>query len=94
MPAAARMLDATAHPGFLSFTGAVPTVLIGGMPAAVTGTLHICTMPPTAGPHPPSPVAGGSATVLISGRPAARMGDKAGCGAVIVSGAPTVQIGG
>lgn len=94
MPAAARMLDQTAHPGMLGAAGAVPTVLIGGMPAATLGTMHICMMPPTAGPHPPSTVAGGSATVHIGGKPAARQGDTVGCGAVILTGAFTVQIGG
>jgi uncharacterized Zn-binding protein involved in type VI secretion len=33
-------------------------------------------------------------TVLIGGRPALRMGDLSGCGAPILAGAPTVQIGG
>jgi len=72
----------------------VPTVLIGGLPAAVMGDTHTCAMPPLAGPHPPTPITKGSATVLIGGRPAARMGDLAGCGAPIVFGLPTVQIGG
>ncbi|MXQ78921.1 PaaR repeat-containing protein, partial [Rhodococcus rhodochrous] len=46
-------------------------------------------------PHPPSVIVGpGSATVLIGGMPAARIGDMSGCGAPIVSGAPTVLIGG
>jgi uncharacterized Zn-binding protein involved in type VI secretion len=36
----------------------------------------------------------GSATVLISGRPALRMGDMSGCGAPIIKGEPTVEIGG
>jgi uncharacterized Zn-binding protein involved in type VI secretion len=51
-------------------------------------------MPTPAGPHPPSPIAKGSATVLIGGRPAARMGDMSGCGAPIVMGCPLVEIGG
>jgi len=72
----------------------VPTVLIGGMPAAVMGDTHTCAMPPLAGPHPPSPVVKGSVTVLIGGRGAARMGDLTGCGAPIVFGLPTVLIGG
>jgi len=72
----------------------VPLVLIGGQPAAVVGDLHTCSMPPLAGPHPPSPIAMGSATVLIGGRPAARQGDIAGCGAPIILGMPTVQVGG
>ena len=35
-----------------------------------------------------------SGRVLIGGRPAARLGDLAGCGAPIVFGLPTVMIGG
>jgi uncharacterized Zn-binding protein involved in type VI secretion len=51
-------------------------------------------MPPLAGPHPPTPIVKGSATVLIAGQPAARVGDTSGCGAPIVSGLATVIIGG
>lgn len=65
----------------------VPTVLIGGMPAAVVGDMAICT-------GPPDVIAKGSATVLIGGRPAARMGDLTAHGGNIVMGAPTVMIGG
>jgi uncharacterized Zn-binding protein involved in type VI secretion len=72
----------------------VPTVLIGGLPAAVLGDLHTCAMPPLAGPHPPTPLVKGSVTVLIGGRPAVRLGDMSGCGAPIVMGHPTVLIGG
>jgi uncharacterized Zn-binding protein involved in type VI secretion len=93
MPPAARITDPTGHPGLITGPG-VPNVLIGGLPAAVVGDIHACTMPPLAGPHPPSPIAKGSATVLIGGRPAARMGDLSGCGAPIVMGFPTVLIGG
>jgi uncharacterized Zn-binding protein involved in type VI secretion len=91
MPMAARMGDPTAHPGVITGPG-VPTVLIGGMPAAVVGDLHTCSMPSTP-PHPPTPFAMGSTTVLISGRPALRVGDMSGCGAPIIMGAPTVMIG-
>ena len=69
-------------------------MLIGGMPAAVVGDMHVCSMPSPAGPHPPSPISLGSFTVLIGGRPAARVGDIAGCGAPVVMGYPLVDIGG
>ncbi|WP_432947674.1 PAAR domain-containing protein [Kribbella sp. CA-253562] len=93
MPAAARVGDATAHPGVLAGPGA-PTVLVEGRPAATIGTLHTCMFPPPAGPHPPTPVLPpGSATVFICGQPAARVGDLTGCGAPIITGAPTVVIG-
>ena len=93
MPAAARVLDPTGHPGMITGPG-VPTVLIMVRPAAVALAMHACTMPPAAGLHPPSPFPKGSMTVRIGGRPALRMGDLSGCGAPIVAGAPTVQIGG
>ena len=93
MPAAARVGDPTGHPGVIGPPG-VPTVLIGGQPAATVGTPHICSFPPPA-VHPPSTILPpGCPTVLIGGMPAARMGDVAGCGAPIVFGAPTVLIGG
>ncbi len=93
MPFAARVGDPSGHPGMISGPG-VATVLIGGMPAAVVGDMHVCAMPPLAGPHPPSPIALGSFTVLIGGRPAVRVGDISGCGAPIVMGCPLVDIGG
>jgi uncharacterized Zn-binding protein involved in type VI secretion len=93
MPPAARLTDLTAHPGCIVGPG-VSTVLIAGMPAAVAGDMHSCAFPPPAGPHPPTPFPLGSTSVLVGGRGALRMGDIAGCAAPIVSGAPTVVIGG
>lgn len=93
MPFAARVGDRTGHPGAIAGPGE-PLVLIGGQPAAVQGTAHLCAMPPTAGPHPPSTIIKGSLTVLIGNRPAARVGDLCGCGAIIISGMPLVEIGG
>jgi len=65
----------------------VPTVMIGNMPAAVVGDMLVCT-------GPPDVIVKGSATVLIGGKPAARMGDSTGHGGTIMSGLPTVMIGG
>ena len=96
MPPAARVTDPTDHPGLISGPG-VPTVVIGGKPAAVAGSpsnLHTCAMPPNAGPHPPTPFPMGSTTVFIGNQPALRVGDFSGCGARIVAGAPNVLIGG
>jgi len=42
---------------------------------------------------PPDSIVMGSATVLIGGMPAARMGDTTAHGGTIVAGAPTVLIG-
>ncbi|HYL05628.1 MAG TPA: PAAR domain-containing protein [Thermoanaerobaculia bacterium] len=93
MPPAARLTDPSAHPGLISGPG-VPTVLIGGLPAAVLGDLHTCAIPSPPGPHPPTPMVSGSATVLVGGRPAVRVGDLAGCGAPILLGDLTVEVGG
>ena len=91
MPAAARVGDISTHGGAITGPG-VPTVLIGGMPAAVAGDLHVCSLPP---PHPPvTPFPMGSTTVLIGGRPALRVSDACVCGAMAAVGAPTVLIGG
>jgi uncharacterized Zn-binding protein involved in type VI secretion len=66
----------------------VPTVLIVGLPAAVLGDMCTCV-------GPPSTIIKGSATVLIGGRPAARLTDSTAHGGTIVGpGAPTVLIGG
>jgi uncharacterized Zn-binding protein involved in type VI secretion len=65
----------------------VPTVLIGGLPAAVVGNMAVCV-------GPPDSIVRGSGTVLINNRPAARMGDQTAHGGVIVAGLPTVMIGG
>lgn len=95
MAVAARVGDATGHPGVIGPPLGVPTVFIGGQPAATVGTPHTCTMPPPAGPHGMTPIAQGSATVFIEGRPAARVGDVTACGSPIVGpGCPTVLIGG
>ena len=64
----------------------VPTVLMGGMPAAVLGDMATCV-------GPPDLIALGSSGVLIGGKPAARMGDTTAHGGVIAVGFPTVLIG-
>jgi uncharacterized Zn-binding protein involved in type VI secretion len=65
----------------------VPTVLVGGLPAAVIGDSCTCV-------GPPDSIVAGSATVLIGGKPAARMGSTTSHGGAVVLGLPTVLIGG
>jgi uncharacterized Zn-binding protein involved in type VI secretion len=57
------------------------------MPAARIGDMCICV-------GPTDVIVKGSATVMIGGSPAARIGDMTAHGGVIVSGAPLVIIGG
>jgi uncharacterized Zn-binding protein involved in type VI secretion len=100
MPQAARLTDmhfcpmqTPAMPSPIPHVGGpivgpgVPTVLISKLPAAVTGDNCVCV-------GPPDTIAGGSATVMIGGKPAARVGDATSHGGLIVSGSPTVMIGG
>lgn len=102
MPPAARLGDQTSHAGAVGAppgpaAAKVATVLIGGKPAAVTGSVVICPKGPDAllGPANvliPSPPRGG--IVLIGGLPAAKVNDKSSCGSQIVIGAFNVLIGG
>ena len=64
-----------------------PTVIIGMMPAARVGDMCVCV-------GPPDTLAMGSVTVLIGGMMAARIGDTTMHGGTVVSGFPTVMIGG
>jgi uncharacterized Zn-binding protein involved in type VI secretion len=71
----------------------VPTVLIGGAPAAVANNIPggiVCVSPA------PNGIAMGSATVIIGGFPAARLMDTSMHGTPITPGpgCPTVIIGG
>ncbi len=92
MPAAVRVTDTTNHGGTVIGPG-VATVLIGGMPAAILGDNHICSLPPNSHQPTASPFIQGSATVMIGGMPAVRVGDTCVCGAAAVVGEPTVMIG-
>ncbi|HLV33427.1 MAG TPA: PAAR domain-containing protein, partial [Chitinispirillaceae bacterium] len=97
---AARVGDMTAHGGMITGPG-VPNVLIGGMPAATMGDMHVCPMvtpgvPPI--PHVGGPLVGPvPPTVLIGGKPAACVGDMAICvgppSSILPPGCPTVLFG-
>lgn len=95
MPPAARMGDPTSHGG--SIVLGLPTVLIGGQPAARLTDMHACPMVTGIVPHVGGPIIGpGMPTVLIGGLPAAVMGDSVACVGPtdsIVMGCPTVIIG-
>ena len=66
----------------------VPTVLIGGMPAAPgLGNPVTCAGPPDA-------TMTGSTTVFVGGRPLVRLGDTTVHGGIITTGLPTCLVGG
>lgn len=97
MPPAARVTDMHVcpmidpgpkpHVGGPILPPGAPTVMIGGMPAAVVGDQCVCV-------GPPDSIATGSSTVMFGGKPAARMGDSTAHGGTIVAGYPSVIIGG
>lgn len=97
MPPAARLTDMhvcpKVEPGPVPHVGGpvigpgIPTVMIGGMPAAVVGDKCVCV-------GPPDTISKGSATVMIGGKAAARMGDPTAHGGNILTGFPMVMIGG
>lgn len=75
-----------AHLGGIILPPGSPTVLIGGMPAAVVGNSCLCI-------GSSDTIVKGSGTVFIGGKPAARAGDLTAHGGIIVQGCPTVIIG-
>ena len=99
MPNAARLTDMhtcpmqtpglppVPHVGGPIIGPGVPTVLIRKLPAAVIGDMATCV-------GPPDTIIKGSTTVMIGGKPAARMGDTTAHGGSIIMGCPTVIIGG
>lgn len=99
MPFAARVTDnhtcpltnpppgSAPHVGGPILPPGLPSVLIGGLPAATVGSMCTCA-------GPPDSITKGSSSVLIGKKPAARQGDLTAHGGSIVSGCPTVVIGG
>jgi uncharacterized Zn-binding protein involved in type VI secretion len=91
MAFAARVGDTTTHGGTIVGPG-MPTVMIGGMPAAVAGDMHVCSLPPNAHQPTASPFPSGSPTVTVGGVPLLRTTDTCVCGAMAAVGAPTVMV--
>jgi uncharacterized Zn-binding protein involved in type VI secretion len=88
MPAIAVDGSLTDHGGVIE--AIVTASLCGGERIATVGAIHRC---PVHG-HGTNEVVEGSATVWVEGKPVARVGDRCGCGAVIITGIPTVLVGG
>jgi uncharacterized Zn-binding protein involved in type VI secretion len=94
---AARITDMHTCPMVSGFFGAphvggpiitgMWTVLTGGLPQSRITDLAICA-------GGPDTIIKASATVLVGGLPAARIGDTTVHGGVIITGLPTVLIGG
>lgn len=60
------------------------------IPSARQGDLHVCPIPG----HLPTPIVSASGDVLANVMNVARVGDVCACGAVIVSGFPSIRVNG
>jgi uncharacterized Zn-binding protein involved in type VI secretion len=60
------------------------------IPSTRLGDEHACPLPG----HGTTPIASASGDVIINARGAARVGDTCGCGAVITTGFPSIQVNG
>jgi uncharacterized Zn-binding protein involved in type VI secretion len=93
---AARVGDSTSHGGNVTGPG-VLSVQIEGHTAVVVGDQTTCPLFDGLTPHVGGPIVSGSTSVLIGGKPAARVGDvnaeNNNESAAIVTGATTVNIG-
>ncbi len=76
----ARFGDLSTHGGALSPPVAF-TVLAGGSPVAVLGSLHLCPQPY----HPPGPLTPSGSKLLVESLPAGRTGDFLPCGAQVMA---------
>lgn len=74
------------HVGGPIVSPGAPTVMVCCLPAATIGSSCVCV-------GPPDSVVLASFTVLMGGKPAARLGDATAHGGSIVLGAPTVLVG-
>lgn len=83
-----RLNDTSSHGGHV--TTATSGFKVGGIPVAVNHDLHSCPVPG----HNVTPITATSTKSFSAGKNILRAGDIAGCGAIIISSAPTVIIGG
>jgi uncharacterized Zn-binding protein involved in type VI secretion len=73
-----RLGDKTSHGG--TVIEASPHSDTGGVGIARKGDKVSCPI------HGPNPIVGGDTTLIVDGKPAARHGDKTGCGSVLIAG--------
>ncbi len=91
---AARLGDPTVHGGVI--VKGLPSVVIGGQPAARIGDMHICPVVTVLVPHVGGPLILGSFTVLTGFVPQSRVGDMLICIGppdAVAQGCPTVMVG-
>lgn len=80
-----RKGDQSSHGGYMVTAGGKP--LVNGLQLCVSGDLHVC---PIRG-HGTTAVSGTTEKFYSNGKKVLRVGDVAGCGAVLTTGSPTVK---
>lgn len=80
-----RQGDTSSHGGYMVTAGGKP--LVNGLRLCVNGDMHVC---PLRG-HGTTSVTASSTKFSSNGKKVLRVGDVAGCGAVMVTGSPTVE---
>lgn len=96
MPPVAKLGDMVLHPAHTPamIMNGSPNVLINNIPASTVGSMvsvHCLLSWPF--PCHPSVIASGSGTVLVNGKPLTRLGDKSGCGGIVMKGSFNVIAG-
>lgn len=85
----ARIGDLQSHGG-VAITGSPDVFAVG---QSVHRHMDLCYCPLGDPPHGIQPLVTASGTVFINGRGCGRIGDSYACGAIVVTGAPTVFAG-
>lgn len=81
-----RQNDPSDHGGYMISAGGKPVV--NGLKLCVDGDIHVCPIKD----HGNTPVRS-TTRYTTGGKGVLRAGDVAGCGAVLISGSPTVTMG-
>jgi len=84
-PMMTPMIPPIPHVGGPIVGPGAPTVLIGGLPAAVVGDMCVCV-------GPPDTIVMGSPTVLVMKKPVAKLGSSCAHGGTVILGFPQVLV--
>lgn len=82
-----RLGDPSDHGGVMITAGS--TVLVNGILMCVDQDMHSCPIKD----HGVTPVTATSSVKSNDGKRVVKIGDTAGCGAVLISGSPTLTVG-
>ncbi len=87
MTGIARLGDTSSHGGQI-ISASADNVMVDSLPSVVTGDQHSCPIPG----HGVTALTGTS-SVTVAGKKLVKIGDQAGCGAVIIKGSTDCNSG-